>query len=115
MARKAGKAGCPEAIPPLAIEQTYEPQGMAGTAWEKGFLMPELPATQPWELCLYSSSFDLWQGSLAVCCKRRMVLSPKAHNDLKCNSWKPNDYCKAKADWSAEPAAEIVGGSAEFL
>ena len=88
---------------------------MAETAWEKGFLMPELPAKQPWERCLYCSSFDLWQGSLAVCCKRRMVLSPKAHNDLKCNSWKPNDYCKAKADRSAEPAAEIVGGSAEFL
>ena len=44
--------------------------GMAETAWEKGFLMPELPAKQPWERCLYCSSFDLWQGTLAVCCNR---------------------------------------------
>ena len=63
---------------------------MAETAWEKGFLMPELPAKQPWERCLYCSSFDLWQGTLAVCCKR-------------------------KPDWMAEPAAEIVGGNPEFL
>ena len=69
---------------------------MTETAWEKGFLMPELPAKQPWERCLYCSSFDLWQGTLAVCCKRRMVLSPKAHYSRKCNSWKPNAYCKAK-------------------
>jgi hypothetical protein len=27
----------------------------------------------------------------------------------------PSAYCKAKPDWSAEPAAEIVAGSAEFL
>ena len=26
----------------------------------------------------------------------------------------PNAYCKAKPDWSAEPAAEIVGGNPEF-
>ena len=44
-----------------------------------------------------------------------MVLSPKAHYNRKCNSWKPNAYCKAKPDWSAEPAAEIVGGNPEFL
>ena len=88
---------------------------MAETAWEKGFLMPELPAKQPWERCLYCSSFDLWQGTLAVCCKRRMVLSPKAHYDRKCNNWAPNDYCKRKPDWSAEPAADIVGGNPEFL
>ena len=50
-----------------------------------------------------------------VCCKRRMVLSPKAHYDRKCNSWKPNDDCKRKPDWIAEPAAEIMGGRAEFL
>ena len=36
-----------------------------------------------------------------------MVLSPKAHYDRKCNSWKPNDDCKRKPDWIAEPAAEI--------
>ena len=77
--------------------------------------MPELPAKQPGERCLYCSSFDLWQGTLAVCCKRRTVLSPRAHYDRKCNSWKPNDYCKLKPDWSAEPAAENVGGNAEFL
>jgi len=27
----------------------------------------------------------------------------------------PNAYCKAKPDWMAEPAAEIVGGNPEFL
>ena len=50
-----------------------------------------------------------------VCCKRRKVLSPKAHYDRKCNSWKPNDDCKRKPDWIAEPAAGIMGGRAEFL
>ena len=88
---------------------------MPEAAWEKGFLMPELPAKQPWERCLYCSSFDLWQGTLAVCGKRRMVLSPKAHYDRKCNSWAPNAYCKVKPDWMAEPAAEIVAGTPEFL
>ena len=52
---------------------------MAEAAWEKEFLMPELPAKQPWERCLYCSSFDLWQGTLAVCCKRRMVLLSLIH------------------------------------
>ena len=89
--------------------------GMTEAAWEKGFLMPELPAKQPWERCLYCSSFDLWQGTLAVCCKRRMVLSPKAHYDRRCNSWAPNAYCKQRPDWSAEPAAEILAGTPEFL
>ena len=88
---------------------------MAETAWEKGFLMPELPAEQPWKRCLYCDKFDLWQGTLAVCCKRRMVLSPKAHYNRRCNNWAPNAYCKAKPDWSAEPAAEIIGGNPEFL
>ena len=88
---------------------------MAETAWEKGFLMPELPAKQPWERCLYCSSFDLWQGTLGVCTKRRMVLTAKAHYDRKCNSWKPNDYAQKRPDWSAEPAAEILGGKPEFL
>ena len=27
----------------------------------------------------------------------------------------PNAYCKAKPDWMAEPAAEIIGGNPEFL
>ena len=45
--------------------------------------------------------FDLWQDTLAVCCKRRMVLCPQAHYDRNCNSWKPNYYCKRKPDWSA--------------
>ena len=27
----------------------------------------------------------------------------------------PNAYCKAKPDWSAEPAAEIVGGNPRVL
>ena len=44
-----------------------------------------------------------------------MALSPKAHYDRKCNSWMPNAYCKAKPDWMAEPAAEIVGGDPRFL
>ena len=88
---------------------------MVETAWDKGFLMPELPAKQPWERCLHCSSFDLWQGTLAVCCKRRIVLSPKAHYNRKCNSWKPNGDYKHKPDWMAEPAAEIMGGRAEFL
>ena len=77
--------------------------------------MPELPDKQPWERYLYCSSFDLWQGTLAVCCKRGMVLAAKAHCDRKCNSWKPNAYCKAKPDWMAEPAAEIVGSNPKFL
>ena len=88
---------------------------MAETAWGKDFLMPELPAKQPWQRCLYCSSFDLWQGTLAVCCKRRMVLSPKAHYDRPCNSWKQNTSYKAKPDWMAEPAAEIGSGNPEFL
>ena len=88
---------------------------MPETAWEKGFLMPELPAKQPWERCLYCSSFDLWQGTLGVCTKRRMVLTAKAHYDRRCSHWAPNDYCKAKPDWMAEPAAEILGGNPEFL
>jgi len=71
---------------------------MTETTWGKGFLIPELPATQPWKRSLYCSSFDLQQGKLAVCSKRRMVLSPKAHDDRRCNSWKPNDYGKAKPD-----------------
>ena len=44
-----------------------------------------------------------------------MALSPKAHYDCKCNSWKPNDDCMHKPDWMAEPAAEIMGGKAEVL
>ena len=55
---------------------------MAETGWEKGFLMPELQAKQPWERCLYCSSFDLWQGTLAVCCKRRMVPVSYTHLTL---------------------------------
>ena len=82
----------------VQMYQQEERREMTQTAWEKGFLMPELPAKQPWERCLYCSSFDLWQGTLAVCCKRRMVLSPKAHYDRRCNSWAPNDYCKRKPD-----------------
>ena len=58
---------------------------MAEAAWGKEFLMPELPATQPWQMCLHCSSFDLWQGALAVCCEGRMVLSPKAHYERRCN------------------------------
>ena len=27
----------------------------------------------------------------------------------------PNAYCKAKPDWMADPAAEIVGGKPELL
>lgn len=88
---------------------------MTGDDWEKGFLMPELPATQPWKRCLYCDKFDLWEGTLAVCNARKMVLSPKAHYDRRCNSWLPNDYCRKKPDWSAEPAAEVVAGNAEFL
>ena len=84
---------------------------MGNAVWAKGFLMPELPAEQPWKRCLYCSQFDLWQGSLAVCNARRMVLSPKAHYNRRCNSWEPNTYCKTKPDWSAEPAAEIVAGA----
>ena len=52
--------------------------------------MPELAAKQLWELYLCCSSFDLWQSTLAVCCKRM-------------------------PDWIAEPAAEIAGGIPEFL
>ena len=85
--------------------------GMPDQAWEKGFLMPELPAEQPWKRCLYCSGFELWEGTLAVCQARKMVLTPKAHYDRRCNSWAPNSYCKSKPDWSAEPAAEIVAGS----
>jgi hypothetical protein len=44
-----------------------------------------------------------------------MVLSPQAHYDGRCSSWAPSDYCKAKPDWMAETAAEIVGGNPEFL
>ena len=88
---------------------------MAETAWSKGFLRPELPAEQPWKRCLYCSSFDLWQGTLAVCCARKMVLSPQAHHDRRCSSWTPGYYCKRKPDWMAEPAAEIVGGDPRFL
>ena len=88
---------------------------MAETAWEKGFLMPELPAKQPWERCLYCSGFVLWGGSLAACDRRKKVLCPCAHYDRRCNSWEANAYCKAKPDWMAEPAAEIVGGNPEFL
>ena len=88
---------------------------MAETTWEKGFLMPELPAKQPWERCLYCEKFDLWQGTLGVCTKRRMVLVAGAHYDKRCGHWAPNAYCKAKPDWSAEPAAEVVGGNPEFL
>ena len=43
------------------------------------------------------------------------VLCPCAHYDRRCNSWEANAYCKAKPDWMAEPAAEIVGGNPEFL
>ena len=88
---------------------------MAETAWEKGFLMPELPAKQPWERCLYCSGFVLWGGSLATCDRRKKVLCPGAHYDRRCNSWEANAYCKAKPDWMAEAAAEIVGGNPEFL
>ena len=84
---------------------------MPDQVWGKGFLMPELPAEQPWKRCLYCSGFELWQGTLAVCQARKMVLTPKAHYDRRCNSWAPNSYCKSKPDWSAEPAAEIVAGS----
>ena len=72
-------------------------------------------ASQPWKRCPYCSSFDLWQGTLGVCTKRRMVLTAKAHYDRRCSHWAPNDYCKAKPDWMAEPAAEILGGNTEFL
>ena len=41
--------------------------------------MPELPARQPWKRCLYCDKFDLWEGTLAVCSARKMVLSPQAH------------------------------------
>ena len=84
---------------------------MEDAAWAKGFLMPELSAEQPWKRCLYCNQFDLWQGSLAVCNARRMVLSPKAHYNRRCNSWEPNTYCKTKPDWSSEPAAEIVASA----
>lgn len=42
------------------------------------------------ERYLYCSSFGLWQGTLAVCCKRM-------------------------PDWIAEPATQIAGGIPEFL
>ena len=77
--------------------------------------MPELPAAQPWKRCLYCEKFDLWEGTLAVCNARKMVLSPQAHYNRYCNSWPPNNYCREKPDWSAEPAAEIVGGNPEFV
>ena len=86
----------PSQLSPASNRTNVPRSGMSETAWEKGFLMPELPAKQPWERCLYCSSFDLWQGTLADCCKRRIVLSPRAHYDRCCNSWKPNGYCKAK-------------------
>ena len=56
-----------------------------------------------------------WHCTLAICCKHRMTLKSRAHYNRRCNSWKPNAYCKAKPDWMAEPAAEIVGGNPEFL
>ena len=88
---------------------------MTQAAWQKGFLMPELAAEQPWKRCLYCSGFILWDGALAACDLRKMVLCPGAHYDRRCNCWAPNDYAKAKPDWSAEPAADIVGGHPEFL
>ena len=70
---------------------------MPDNAWDQGFLMPELPAEQPWKRCLYCAGFELWQGTLASCQTRKMVLAPNA-------------YCNARPDWSAEPAAEIIAG-----
>ena len=90
-------------------------KAMVGDDWGKGFLMPELPATQPWQRCLYCDKFDLWEGTLAVCSARKMVLSPQAHYNRRCNSWLPNDYCRRKPDRSAEPAAESVGGNPAML
>ena len=88
---------------------------MAEKPWDKGFLMPELAAEQPWKRCLYCSGFVLWGGSLAACDRRKKVLCPGAHYDRRCNEWGPNDYAKAKPDWMAEPAAEIVGGDPRFM
>ena len=56
---------------------------MTETAREKALLMPELPAKQPWSGAFTAARLILWQGTLAVCCKRRMVLSPKAHYDRR--------------------------------
>ena len=88
---------------------------MAEKPWDKGFLMPELPAVQTGQRCLHCSGVVLWGGSLAACDRRKKVLCPGAHYDRRCNSWEANAYCKAKPDWSAEPAADIVGGHPEFL
>ncbi len=83
---------------------------MPDKAWDRRILMPELPAEQPWKRCLYCAGFELWQGTLASCQTRKMVLAPKAHYNRRCNSWAPNAYCKARPDWSAEPAATIIAG-----
>ena len=88
--------------------------GLDGGECRGGFYAAD-NAKQPWKRCLYCSKFDLWQGSLAVCNARRMVLSPKAHYNRRCNSWEPNAYCKAQSDWSLEPAATILAGNPEFL
>ena len=38
---------------------------MPEKSWGQGFLMPELPAEQPWKRCLYCAGFELWEGTLA--------------------------------------------------
>ena len=83
---------------------------MLEQSWEQGFLMPELPAEQPWKRCLYCAKFVLWEGTLASCQARKMVLVPKAHYNRRCSSWAPNDYCNNRPDWSAEPAVKIISG-----
>ena len=60
---------------------------MAEKPWDKGFLMPELPAEQPWQRCLYCSGFVLWGGSLAACDRRKKVLCPGAHYDRRRAQW----------------------------
>ena len=81
---------------------------MAVDGWDNCFLMPELPATQPWEWSLYCDKFGLWEGSFAVCNAGEKVLSPQAHYIRRCNSSLPKDSCRKKPYWSAEPAAEVV-------
>ena len=59
--------------------------------------------------------FSLLQGTLAVCNARSMVYWSQAHYGRRCNSWAANTYCKAKQDWSAEPAGRrSLMGSRSF-
>ena len=55
---------------------------MPEQGWQ-GFLMPELPAEQPWKRRLYCTRFEPWEGTLTSCQAKKMILAPKAHHNRR--------------------------------